>query len=304
MARMTTRRKLAIATWSPPREGNIYGKLTVDATQALAYLEFLRERSGEKVTITHLVGKAVAEAMKRAPSLNGRIVFGRYVPYDTVDISYLVVLEEGANLAKAKICDADRKSVADIARELRELAERLRKGKDADFEKSKGLIRLLPTWLLRWMIAGIGFLATGLGLEIRALGVERFPFGSCIITSVGMFGLEEGFVPPTPFARVPVYVLIGSITERPVVVAGKIVVQPRLTLTATIDHRFIDGFQGGILAKVVREVLENPWRLEGMEGPPRAVPDINGGKCSGQPAEERGDTPRSVRGEPAGGRGS
>lgn len=29
------RRKLAIATWASPREGNIYGKLTVDATERL-----------------------------------------------------------------------------------------------------------------------------------------------------------------------------------------------------------------------------------------------------------------------------
>ena len=34
-----------------------------------------------------------------------------------------------------------------------------------------------------------------------------------------------------------------------------------MTITATIDHRFIDGFQGGVLAKVVRDVLENPWQL-------------------------------------------
>ena len=33
------------------------------------------------------------------------------------------------------------------------------------------------------------------------LGLEAFPFGSAVITSVGMMGLDEGFAPPTPFAR-------------------------------------------------------------------------------------------------------
>ncbi|MCA9492744.1 MAG: 2-oxo acid dehydrogenase subunit E2, partial [Myxococcales bacterium] len=37
---------------------------------------------------------------------------------------------------------------------------------------------------------------------------------------------------------------------------------------ATIDHRFMDGAQGGRLAKVVRKVMENPWTLEGLEGRP------------------------------------
>jgi pyruvate dehydrogenase E2 component (dihydrolipoamide acetyltransferase) len=33
---MSTRRKLAISTWDAPREGNIYGKLTVDAGPGMA----------------------------------------------------------------------------------------------------------------------------------------------------------------------------------------------------------------------------------------------------------------------------
>ena len=130
MSRMTTRRKLAIASWSAPSEPNIYGKLTVDATRALAYLDAERARTGEKVTITHLVGKAVANALRKAPTLNGRIVFGRFVPHGSVDIAFLVSLEEGGDLAKAKISDVDTKPVASIARELREKVERLRNGLD------------------------------------------------------------------------------------------------------------------------------------------------------------------------------
>src|SRR5262245_62969997 len=123
MAKMTTRRKLAIATWSAPREPNIYGKLTVDAGPALKYVEEARQKSGEKVTITHFVGKAVAEALKQAPSLNGRILFGRYRPHKTVDLAFLVSFEEGRDLAKVKIANADRKTIVEMAREVRERAE-------------------------------------------------------------------------------------------------------------------------------------------------------------------------------------
>lgn len=261
----TTRRKLAIATWSSPREGNIYGKLTVDAGPAMAYLAHVRETTGEKVTITHLVGRAVAAALAKAPQLNGRIVLGRYVPFDTVDIAFLVSLEDGADLAKAKVEHADQKSVAEIARELRERAERLRNKKDDEFEKSKGLLKALPTFLLRPLLWTTGFLSSALGISLPGLGLSRFPFGSCIITSVGMFGLDEAFAPPTPFARVPAYVLVGAVRERPAVVDGKIVPQQQLTLGCTLDHRFIDGHHAGTLAKVVRSILEDPWQL----GPPR-----------------------------------
>lgn len=263
---MTTRRKLAIATWSAPREGNIYGKLTVDATEALRWLDAHREKTGEKLTITHLVGKAVAKALAKAPDLNGYIRFGRYIPHDTVDVAFLVTLEDGKNLAKVKVNDVDKKSISELAAALKGSTELLRTGKDESFKKSMGPIQMLPTWIIRPVLSITGFLASSLGLSIPALGVERFPFGGAIITSVGMLGLDEGFAPPTPFARVPVYVLIGAVKDAPAVVDGQLAIRKQIVITATIDHRFMDGYQGAILAKMVREVLESPWTLDAPSG--------------------------------------
>ncbi len=262
MAKMSTRRKLAIATWSAPREGNIYGKLTLDATNVLAYLAKIRETTGEKVTITHVVGRAVAMALGKAPGLNGRIVWGRFEGFPSVNVTYLVALKEGADLAKATVEDADKKGVTQIAQELRALASSLHGGEDADFEKTKGLLRALPTWLIRPLLFVTGWLASALGVSIPALGVRPFPFGSCVVTSVGMLGLDEGYAPPTPFARVPLYVLVGAMTDQPAVVDGELAIRPLLTLSATIDHRFIDGFQGAILAKEIRRVFETPALLD------------------------------------------
>lgn len=267
----SVRRKLAISTWSAPKEGNIYGKLTVEMTEALRYIDHVRARSGEKVTVTHLVGKAIAEALARAPGLNGVIRLGRYVQHDTVDISFLVALEEGRNLAKAKIARMDEKSVVDLAVELRELATRLYSGKDESFKKSMGPIAMLPTWLVRPLVHTMGYLTGVFGLSVPALGLEAHPFGACVITNVGVFGLDEGFAPPTPFAHAPVLVLVGAIREQAVVREGAVVSRQMMTICATIDHRYIDGAQGGTLAKVVRDVLENPWQLDGLDGPPAAA---------------------------------
>lgn len=265
---MSPRRKLAIATWAPPAEGNIYGKLTVDATAALAYIEDLRQRTGEKVTITHLIGRACAQALRDAPSLNGVIRFGSFVPHDTVDVTFLVTIEDGRNLAKVKVTNADRKSVAAIAAELRTSAERLRAGQDDAFKKSQGPLSFLPTWIIRPMVAFTGWLTGVLGVSMPVFGLEAYPFGSLILTNVGIFGLDEGFAPPTPFAHVPIYVLLGAVRDVPTVVDGAIVVRKMVTMCATIDHRFIDGAQGGVLARTLRRILENPSELD--DPPPAA----------------------------------
>ncbi len=253
---MSTRRKLAIATWGSPREGNIYGKMTVDATHALTYMQ------EHKVTITHLVGRAAGLALKSAPDLNGRIVFGRYVPHNTVDLSFLVALPHGQDLAKFKVCNIDQKTTVQIAEELRAGAEQLRAGKDANFEKSKGLLKVLPTWALKPLLWAIGYVTGALGIEIKALGLEAFPFGSAIITSVGMLGIDEGYPPPTPFARVPVYLVVTKIKDRVIAHQGEAVIRPQLDIMATIDHRFLDGYQGAQLAKQMRHYLENPKLMD------------------------------------------
>jgi len=271
MARMSTRRKMAIATWSPPREGNIYGKMTLDVGEAQAYMAHVRRTTGEKVTITHLVGKAVGLALAESPGLNGRVVLGRFVPFDTVDLSFLVVVEGGSDLAKVKVREVDGKSIVEIAAELRSGAERVRSGKDDEFESSKGLLRMLPTWLIRPLLYGIAFITSGLGWDIKPAKISKFPFGSAVLTNVGVFGLDEAFAPHTPWAKVPLLVLMGAIRDGVVARDGQPVVRPLLTITATIDHRFMDGAQGAVLARVMRRVFADPWSLDGLSGPPAAL---------------------------------
>lgn len=269
--RMSTRRKLMIATWDAPAEGNIYGKISLDMTQALQYLAYLKTEKQQKITITHLIGKIAGNAMARTPSINGRIVFGKYIPFDTTDLSFLVVLNEGEDLAKVKVRNIDKKSLLEISQELSKQAQDVRAGKDDQFEKSKPLLRLFPTWLIRRILWFTGFLTGSLGIGVRALGLEPFPFGSCIVTSVGMMGVDEGYAPATPFARVPVYVVVTALKDEAVVIDGKIVVRPMLNLMATIDHRFLDGYQGGELIRYFREAISKPWTLDGLSEAPWAV---------------------------------
>ncbi len=283
------RRKLAIATWNPPKEGNIYGKLTLDVTEALAFIKYKRKTSANKITITTLVGKAVAVALTKAPGLNGRIRFGSFIPHPWVNITFLVALEGGSDLATVVVKDADQKSIDDIAGDLRAGAMKLHKGEDKDFNSTKGLIKLIPSFMLGYILSIVGYLTSVLGLG--GGGLKPFPAGSAIITNVGVFGLDEGFAPPTPFLHVPLYVLMGAVKDSPLVVDGEIKIRQTLTVTATIDHRFMDGAQGGALAKTMRKLIETPWSLDGLEGRPDDYDAVVAAEDAPQKAEEPAKDP-------------
>ena len=253
-----------ISTWEEPgRSGEIYAEMMLDMTEALKFIEE-NKKLGKRVTITHMVLKAIGNALRAVPSVNGRVVFGRFIPFDKVDVSCLVRLEDGKDLAMARIPDADKKDVFAISDILVQQAAKLHAGKDEDYNKSKSTMSLLSTGVLRKVIHSVGWLAGGLGLTIPALGVKRFVFGGAMVSSIGSMGLDRVYIPFTPWARVPLVICVGSMVDCPVVEvdpqtgAKAVVVRPLLTLTATIDHRFMDGSQGAQLAKEIRATFANP----------------------------------------------
>lgn len=255
-------RKIATATWSRPSDPQIYGDLEIDATQMLAYMEQARAASGVKVSVTHLVGKALAHALAANPDVNQRFTRGRTIPRESVDVFYVVSTDDGRELTGVKIEHADAKSVVAIAEELSARTSRIRAGDDPDLGKTKSLLDRLPPRVLRVLMSVVAWLTVDLNLDLRRFGLPRQGFGGAMVTSVGMFGVEKAYAPLAHYYRVPFLVLVGEVTERPVAVDGEVVIQPRLTLGATMDHRMMDGAHAGKLARSVREYCADPARFE------------------------------------------
>ena len=161
--------------------------------------------------------------MAAAPTMNGRIIWGKFFPHKQTDIGVLVAIEGGKDLANAKISNADKRSCAEIGEILQEKANKLRQGKDADFKKTTNTLKYVPVFLLKPLVYWVGFLGSSIGLSIPMCGVKKFPFGSALVTSVGMMGLDRAFVPFPPYARLPLVVMVGAILDKAVVIDGKVI---------------------------------------------------------------------------------
>jgi hypothetical protein len=179
----------------------------------------------------------LGRSLREVPAVNGRLILSYFFPHKTVDLGCLVALEDGKDLFNVKITDADKKSINEICDQLQPAANRLREGKDADHKQVNDTLRLLPSFLISYITYITGFLAGSLGLSLPFIGVKPFPFGSALVTSIGMFGLESACVPFSPYARVPLIICIGKISDKAVVENGQIVIRPMLSLSGTIDHR-------------------------------------------------------------------
>ena len=103
--------------------------LTIDldmdrARQARARINALLDERGEKVSMNDLIIRAVAGALRQHPAVNSAWHGDRIRRWRRVHVGVAVAVEEG--LITPVIRDADRKGVAEIASEVRELAGRAR----------------------------------------------------------------------------------------------------------------------------------------------------------------------------------
>ena len=114
----STRRRIAVATWAPSRDGRIFTRVAIDAGPVLAYVERTRAATDVAVTLVHVVGTAVGRVLRSEPEINARVVFGRITPYPTCDVGFAVDIEGGRDLAPVTVRSIDTKTPVDVAREV------------------------------------------------------------------------------------------------------------------------------------------------------------------------------------------
>jgi hypothetical protein len=113
------------------------------------------------------------------------------------------------------------------------------------------------------MLRLVEFLTYDLFLDLGRFGIEFDQFGSAMVSNVGSFGIGHGLAPLVPASRVPIVLLVGEVVDRAIVRDGRILAAPAMTVGCTFDHRLIDGYQAGQMARVVKDALHDPYEAFG-----------------------------------------
>ena len=190
----------------------------IDMTRALAArvrVNALLEARGAKASVNDLIIKAAAAALTHHPECNAWWQDGHIRRFNRVHMGVAVAVPDG--LITPVVRDAQAKGLAEIGREVREMAGRAREKK---------------------------------------LQPHEYTGSTFSISNLGMFGIEEftAVINP-PEAGI---LAVGTVEQRAVVVEGQVVVQPRMRITMSCDHRVIDGAQGARFLATLKSFLEEP----------------------------------------------
>jgi pyruvate/2-oxoglutarate dehydrogenase complex dihydrolipoamide acyltransferase (E2) component len=267
-------RKIAIGTWENAYDPSVYGTLELRVDETMKYIAEFREKTGRRITVSHLMAKAAGMALKECPDANAVLRFNKIYLRERIGIFFQVVMtdqgDDKIDLSGATVYDVEDKSLMTICDEFQQKVDKVRARKDPALEKTRGAFKNVPHMMLNPALKFISFFSTSLNLDLSGIGIPSDPFGSMMITNIGTLGLDTAYVPLVPYSHVPILLAVGAVKERPIAVDGKPVIAKMLSVNATFDHRIIDGFHAAVMSRVLRKYLEHPYESFGPIEPARA----------------------------------
>ena len=193
--------------------------MEVDMSRCVALRAQLKEVTEKPPSYNDMVIKATALALREFPRVNGAYRDGSFELYSRVNVGVAVAAQDA--LVVPTIFDADKKSLGEIARDIRGLAAKVRDGKIAPPELSGGT-----------------FAVSNLGM-----------FGVDDVTAV-INPPQAGIIGVGAMKKTPV-----------VDDDGRIVAHDVLKLRLSGDHRILYGADGAEFLGRVRALLEQPLQL-------------------------------------------
>ncbi len=214
--RRTIAKRLAESTGPIP---HFYLTADYDVTNLISVRQQMIEITGVKVSLNDFIIRGIALALRHHPAVNASWGDEAITQHGDVHVGVAVATADG--LITPVIRNADQKSVADIATEVRALADKAknRRLKPDEYQGSTFTISNLGAW-----------------------GIEDF---TAIINPPNAAILAIGAAEPRPVVDAN----------------RQIIVRDRMKVTLSCDHRIVDGALGADFLKTLRQYVEQPLRL-------------------------------------------
>lgn len=223
-------------------------------TNLFEFLKKYNEKKQKKIGITVFLLKLCANLFVKYPKLNGNILFGNFFAKKQVDISVMFANEGGYNTEVITVKDANKLSLEEIKDFIEERIEKINKGLDVNINRKKFFLNILPTFLLSPFLRIMSHLSCS-GFSFSLLGLPKYYYGTAVICNYGKLGLEDTFLPISPFSNSPFNIGVSKIKES-YDEDGKEIKKCKFCFT--IDHRFLDGAIASRLLDDIKETITKP----------------------------------------------
>jgi pyruvate/2-oxoglutarate dehydrogenase complex dihydrolipoamide acyltransferase (E2) component len=237
-------RKMVIASVKANTQSAIHCVTEIDVTDVRHRIRAIHERGGPKYSFTAYLVKCLASVLEDFPDLNSFIKGRRLVKLEDITIGVLVerTLGEEKVPEPLAIRAVQQKSLDEIHGEIRE----------AQGKEGNALGNLSGATWIRWIPSFL------LNLFVRMADRNKYmakKYGKVAVTAVGMFTKSATWF--IPHGTATVLLTVGAISRKPVWMEDRFVPREMLHLTASFDHRIVDGAPAARFMKQYSEQVES-----------------------------------------------
>lgn len=258
-------RRMASSVYRRPRDAKIFGSVELDVTELEAFVQRKR-KDGVKLTLTHAIFLALGRSIRdRVPEFNATVKRGRIRARSSLAGGLAVLHRESGDMTLVRVDLSSDLSIDELASQLREKLQGTIVGREDPSVGIKKKLAMIPWPLRTWLLDLIAWLSLDLGIHAPRLGLDRDRFGCFILSNIGSIGLDVGFPALLPNANVAAVITMGLVYDRVEWVEGRPAPRRKLTLSATMDHRLVDGHHGGRLFNALKRYAADPSLLETSE---------------------------------------
>jgi pyruvate/2-oxoglutarate dehydrogenase complex dihydrolipoamide acyltransferase (E2) component len=240
------------------RKHMIHALVEVDVTKARQYVRDHKANTGEALSFTAFIVTCLAKAVDEHKYLQAyRQGRKQLILFEEVDVNTQIEREmDGHKVVMPCIIRAAN------SKTFRAIHQEIRQAQAPEQE----LARKFKT------LQRLAFFLVSLPAFVRRFywrAVRKHPRlfkrggGTVAMTAVGMFGKGIGW--GIPIAGHTLMLTLGSIGEKPGVVAGRIAIREYLSLTISFDHDIIDGAPAARFTERLKDLIESGFGLLDQE---------------------------------------
>lgn len=235
----------------------------VRAEKLLAYIDAAKESF--PVDLTHCVVAACAYGLAAAPKMNhfisGRRMYrrkGRFISFSMKRKK----LNKEAKLAVVKLEMLPQETFRDLCGRINQHINVERSDTVTYADKEFNLFYFIPRPVLAMFVRIFRWL--DYHNLLPGAFIARDPlYVDIVVANLGSVKMSPGFHHLYEWGNAPLFLMVGQVEQRAVVVDGKIEVHTILPLRWSYDERIEDGFNADDGMKAVQRALEDPWTYLG-----------------------------------------
>lgn len=139
------KKKAFISMWTSPYDPQIYGTIKFKVNALKEAIENYNKKNNKRIEILTVFVKAIAVCFQKFPAINGKIMFGNYVPKETTDISLVVYSEKKKETEIITIKNCDKLAIDEIESQIAEKRKYFEEGTDKNYARKQFFVKVLPT---------------------------------------------------------------------------------------------------------------------------------------------------------------